>query len=88
MYFSTQYYINVLISPDKELYQLAIFGELKALFPSIQLHIELVGLAVPQFRFILDATLLCNFISFPKSICLNRGLLSLALSFATPFVNT
>ncbi|KAH7690798.1 HIT/MYND zinc finger-like protein [Dioscorea alata] len=38
------------LGPDKELYQLAVFGELKALFPGIQLHIELVGPAVPQFR--------------------------------------
>ncbi|XP_077216967.1 zinc ion binding protein isoform X2 [Tasmannia lanceolata] len=38
------------LGPDKELLQLAVFGELHALFPNLQVHIELVGPAVPQFR--------------------------------------
>ncbi|XP_052173051.1 uncharacterized protein LOC127788611 isoform X2 [Diospyros lotus] len=38
------------LGPDKELTQLAVFGELQALFPEVQLHLELVGPAVPQCR--------------------------------------
>ncbi|XP_010272096.1 PREDICTED: zinc finger MYND domain-containing protein 15 isoform X2 [Nelumbo nucifera] len=38
------------LGPDKELLQLAGFAELHALFPGIQVHMELVGPAVPQFR--------------------------------------
>ncbi|WVZ65932.1 hypothetical protein U9M48_015217 [Paspalum notatum var. saurae] len=36
--------------PEKELLQLAAFGELRALFPGIQIHIELVGPEVPKSR--------------------------------------
>jgi hypothetical protein len=36
--------------PEKELLQLAAFGELRALFPSVQIHIELVGPEVPKSR--------------------------------------
>nr|CAD1818841.1 unnamed protein product [Ananas comosus var. bracteatus] len=38
------------LGPEKELLQLAVFGELRALFPGLQLYIELVGPAVPQRR--------------------------------------
>ncbi|WOK98915.1 zinc finger MYND domain-containing protein 15 [Canna indica] len=38
------------LGPEKELLQLWAFGELLALFPGVQLHINLVGPAVPQFR--------------------------------------
>ncbi|XAR65006.1 hypothetical protein NMG60_11008939 [Bertholletia excelsa] len=38
------------LGPDKELHQLAAFGELRALFPGVEVHIELVGPAIPQFR--------------------------------------
>ncbi|XP_057948516.1 uncharacterized protein LOC131144125 isoform X2 [Malania oleifera] len=38
------------LGPDKELLQLAAFGELYALFPGVQVHIEFVGPAVPQYR--------------------------------------
>ncbi|OVA09116.1 zinc finger protein [Macleaya cordata] len=38
------------LGPDKELHQLAVFGELHALFPRLQVHIELVGPAIPQIR--------------------------------------
>ncbi|KAL2904233.1 Zinc finger MYND domain-containing protein 15, partial [Bienertia sinuspersici] len=36
--------------PDKELSQLAVFGELRALLPHYNLHIELIGPAVPEYR--------------------------------------
>ena len=32
--------------------QLGVFGELRALFPGVQLHMDFVGPAVPQFRFV------------------------------------
>ncbi|KAJ8637788.1 hypothetical protein MRB53_012055 [Persea americana] len=38
------------LGPEKELLQLAVFGELHALLPHLQVHIELIGPAVPQFR--------------------------------------
>ncbi|XP_019158091.1 PREDICTED: zinc finger MYND domain-containing protein 15 [Ipomoea nil] len=38
------------IGPEKELYQLAVFGELCALFPGVRMHIYFVGNAVPQDR--------------------------------------
>lgn len=38
------------LGPEKELHQLAVFGELLALFPGVQVHIELVGPAIPQYR--------------------------------------
>lgn len=36
--------------PEKELLQLAVFGELLALFPGVRIHIELVGPAIPPQR--------------------------------------
>lgn len=36
--------------PEKELLQLAVFRELHALFPGVQVHIELIGPAIPQDR--------------------------------------
>ena len=39
-----------MLGPKKELLQLAVFGELHALFPSVQVHIELVGPAIPESR--------------------------------------
>lgn len=39
--------------PEKELLQLAVFGELRALFPGVHVHIELIGPAVPQHRLVL-----------------------------------
>ena len=36
--------------PEKELLQLAVFGELQALFPGVHVHIEFVGPAIPQHR--------------------------------------
>ncbi|RLM87412.1 zinc finger MYND domain-containing protein 15 [Panicum miliaceum] len=38
------------LGPEKELLQLATFGELRALFPGVQIHIELVGPEVPKSR--------------------------------------
>ncbi|XP_062111783.1 uncharacterized protein LOC133823180 isoform X2 [Humulus lupulus] len=36
--------------PEKELLQLAVFAELHALFPGMDVHIEFIGPAVPQCR--------------------------------------
>lgn len=36
--------------PEKELQQLAVFGELHALFPDVHVHMELIGPSVPQIR--------------------------------------
>ncbi|KAL6567765.1 hypothetical protein OROGR_001433 [Orobanche gracilis] len=36
--------------PEKELLQLAVFGELQALFPGVQVHIDLVGPAISHLR--------------------------------------
>lgn len=44
--FSNELFIHYL-GPDKELAQLSVFGELNALFPGVQVHIELVGPAIP-----------------------------------------
>ncbi|KAL8138192.1 hypothetical protein V2J09_004193 [Rumex salicifolius] len=38
------------LGPDKEISQLAVFGELKALFPYHKVHIELIGPGVPEHR--------------------------------------
>ncbi|KAG0497777.1 hypothetical protein HPP92_002468 [Vanilla planifolia] len=38
------------LGPEKELSQLAVFGELMALLPGVQLQIEFFGPSVPQFR--------------------------------------
>lgn len=38
------------LGPDKELLQVAVFGELHALFPNLQVHVELIGPEVPHFR--------------------------------------
>ncbi|CAL0311932.1 unnamed protein product [Lupinus luteus] len=46
---SDKLYIHYL-GPEKELLQLAIFGELLALFPGVHIHIELVGPAIPPQR--------------------------------------
>ncbi|GAB4839901.1 hypothetical protein Ancab_020610 [Ancistrocladus abbreviatus] len=47
----SRYQINIhYLGPDKELSQLAVFAELHALFPCCQVHIDLVGPAVPQYR--------------------------------------
>ncbi|XP_027361341.1 zinc finger MYND domain-containing protein 15 isoform X2 [Abrus precatorius] len=42
-------YIHYL-GPEKELLQLAVFGELLALFPGVHVHLELVGPAIPPHR--------------------------------------
>ncbi|THG12536.1 hypothetical protein TEA_000015 [Camellia sinensis var. sinensis] len=47
--FSNELRIHYL-GPDKELSQLAVFGELIALFQGVQVHVELVGPAIPQYR--------------------------------------
>lgn len=39
--------------PEKELLQLSVFSELQALFPNVDVHIELVGPSIPQHRYVL-----------------------------------
>lgn len=46
---SDKLYIHYL-GPEKELLQLAVFGELLALFPGVHIHIDLVGPAIPSQR--------------------------------------
>ncbi|XP_058772352.1 uncharacterized protein LOC131646284 [Vicia villosa] len=46
---SDKLYIHYL-GPEKELLQLAVFGELQALFPGVHIHLELVGPAIPPQR--------------------------------------
>ncbi|KAL9328117.1 hypothetical protein ACSQ67_003120 [Phaseolus vulgaris] len=46
---SEKLYIHYL-GPEKELLQLVVFGELLALFPGVDIHIELVGPAIPPER--------------------------------------
>ncbi|XP_059655977.1 uncharacterized protein LOC132302979 isoform X2 [Cornus florida] len=46
---NNELYIHYL-GPDKELLQLAVFGELHAFFPGVQVHIEFVGPEIPQYR--------------------------------------
>ncbi|KAK6160119.1 hypothetical protein DH2020_003500 [Rehmannia glutinosa] len=38
------------LGPEKELLQLAVFGELQAIFPGVQVHIDLVGPAISHLR--------------------------------------
>ncbi|GFP96148.1 zinc finger mynd domain-containing protein 15 [Phtheirospermum japonicum] len=38
------------LGPEKELLQLAVFGELQALLPGVKVHIDLVGPAIPHLR--------------------------------------
>lgn len=56
--------------PEKELLQLAVFGELLALFPGVHIHIELVGPAIPPHRSDALLTSHCSVI-WCMSLCLN-----------------
>ncbi|XP_071740142.1 uncharacterized protein [Rutidosis leptorrhynchoides] len=38
------------LGPERELYQLSVFGELHALFPGVQVHIDFIGPAVSHDR--------------------------------------
>ncbi|KAH6770724.1 zinc ion binding protein [Perilla frutescens var. hirtella] len=38
------------LGPERELLQLTVFGELRALLPGVKVHIDLVGPAIPQVR--------------------------------------
>nr|XP_043624697.1 zinc finger MYND domain-containing protein 15 isoform X2 [Erigeron canadensis] len=38
------------LGPERELYQLSVFGELRALFPEVQVHIDFVGPEIPHDR--------------------------------------
>ena len=50
-YVALDHYLNfILKGPGRELLQLAIFGELQALFPGVKLYIDLVGPAIPNVR--------------------------------------
>lgn len=42
---------DIWTGPERELDQLPVFGELLALLPSKNIHIEFVGPAVPDMRF-------------------------------------
>ncbi|KAJ6719531.1 ZINC ION BINDING PROTEIN [Salix purpurea] len=72
------------LGPEKELLQLAAFGELLALFPGVQIHIEFIGPAIPRQRdgekislcsyaHCLDADCICNFSSENLSQIANTG---------------
>ncbi|KAJ6849910.1 zinc finger MYND domain-containing protein 15 [Iris pallida] len=60
------------LGPDKELSQLAVFRELQALIPRVQLHIELIGPAVPQFRDG-ETVRLCNYVCCSDTSCSCRA---------------
>ncbi|KAF9614406.1 hypothetical protein IFM89_018551 [Coptis chinensis] len=47
--FCGKFHIHYL-GPERELLQLAVFAELQALFPGLQIHIELIGPAIPKSR--------------------------------------
>lgn len=51
--------------PEKELHQLGAFGELNALFPGIEVHIDFVGPAIPQERLVAH----CNIGFSVSSFC-------------------
>ncbi|KAA3482914.1 zinc finger MYND domain-containing protein 15 [Gossypium australe] len=62
------------LGPEKELLQLAVFGELHALFPGVFVQIELIGPAVPHHRFVLPSvsaeivllvSLYCCYVKYP-----------------------
>ncbi|PIA40320.1 hypothetical protein AQUCO_02500188v1 [Aquilegia coerulea] len=38
------------LGPERELLQLSVFAELQTLFPGLEVNIELIGPAIPQFR--------------------------------------
>ncbi|KAI3523268.1 hypothetical protein L1887_01328 [Cichorium endivia] len=38
------------LGPEREIYQLAVFGELHALLPGVRVHIDFVGPAIPHDR--------------------------------------
>ncbi|KAJ6721833.1 ZINC ION BINDING PROTEIN [Salix viminalis] len=72
------------LGPEKELLQLPAFGELLALFPGVQIHIEFIGPAIPRQRdgekislcsyaHCLDADCMCNFSSENLSQIANTG---------------
>ncbi|CAI0627572.1 unnamed protein product [Linum tenue] len=50
VYYATQIAFSGKSGPEKELFQLAAFGELCALFPGVRIHVELVGPAIPEKR--------------------------------------
>ncbi|KAL5720357.1 hypothetical protein ACHQM5_013033 [Ranunculus cassubicifolius] len=44
------------LGPEKELHQLAVFAELQALFPGVDVYIEFIGPAIPKSR---DGEMIC-----------------------------
>ncbi|GER54855.1 zinc ion binding [Striga asiatica] len=48
------------LGPEKELHQLAVFGELQALFPGVKIHIDLIGPAIPQFSLLTSLDSICH----------------------------
>ncbi|KAJ4711195.1 zinc finger MYND domain-containing protein 15-like [Melia azedarach] len=60
------------LGPEKELLQLAVFGELRALFPGVQMHMELIGPEIPPHR---DGEKidLCNYAHCSDSDCICKS---------------
>ncbi|KAK2636363.1 hypothetical protein Ddye_031155 [Dipteronia dyeriana] len=58
--------------PEKELLQLAVFGELRALFSGVQVHIQLIGPAIPQHR---DGEMinLCSYAHCTDADCIRKS---------------
>lgn len=40
--------------PEQELLQLPVFGELRALFPGVQVHMEIIGPEIPAHRSVVN----------------------------------
>ncbi|URD90633.1 MYND finger [Musa troglodytarum] len=60
------------VGPEKELLQLGVFGELLALFSGVQIHMDLVGPAVPQFRDGKTVSL-CKYLSCAEQDCICKS---------------
>ncbi|URD90635.1 MYND finger [Musa troglodytarum] len=60
------------LGPEKELLQLGVFGELLALFSGVQIHMDLVGPAVPQFRDGKTVSL-CKYLSCAEQDCICKS---------------
>lgn len=74
------------LGPDKELLQLAIFRELGALFPGVNLKIEFFGPAVPEFRDG-DEITLCNYPCCAEKECICKTSIGTA-DFGVPLSKT
>ncbi|KAG6537749.1 hypothetical protein ZIOFF_002845 [Zingiber officinale] len=61
------------LGPEKELLQLGVFRELLALFPGVQIYLNLVGPAVPQFRDG-ETVSLCKYLPCAEESCICKSL--------------